>query len=78
MYQWTQTILGNILVVFRKTFRSVEEAEEWNERTGICPNFILQSDEEIRMWEGEVIILPITNKRRRNNERLSTTVRRNQ
>lgn len=64
-YQFTQIIMVGILVVFNKSFPSIEEAEEWNERTKICPNFILRTEKEISAWDGEVITLPITSKGRK-------------
>ncbi len=66
-YYFTQTIITNILIVFKKSFKSKKEAEEWDETTKICPNFTLLSVKEIEAWEGEVIHVPQSQKRKKNN-----------
>ncbi len=67
MYQFTQTIIGEILVIFKKNFSSIDEAQKWNERTEICMNFTLMTAEQINAWKGEKIYLPLNNKRKRKN-----------
>ena len=66
-YHFAQPIILSILIVFKKTFKSKREAEDWNEATGICPNFTLMSVKEIDTWEGEVIFVPQSQKRKKNN-----------
>lgn len=66
-YHFTQPIITGILIVFKKSFTSKKEAEDWNESTGICPNFTLMSVEDIEAWEGEVIEVPYSQKRKKNN-----------
>lgn len=65
-YHFTQSIITSILIVFKKSFKSKKEADEWNETTKICPNFTLMTVKEIEAWEGEVIYVPQSQKRKKN------------
>jgi hypothetical protein len=62
-YHFAQPAILGILIVHKKKFRTTEEAQTWNKRTGICKNFDLMTPEEVEEWVGEVIWVPIQNKR---------------
>jgi hypothetical protein len=67
MYQFTQIIIGEILIIFKKNFSSTVEAQKWNEKTKICLNFTLMTAEQISAWEGDKIYIPLNSKRKRKN-----------
>jgi hypothetical protein len=67
MYQFTQIIIGEILIIFKKKFSSIDDAQKWNESTGICVNFTLMTAEQISAWKGDKIYIPLNSKRKRKN-----------
>ena len=58
-YHFTRTIITGVLIAYRRSFLSEEEAHKWNEQTGICANFELMGLEEIQTWTDRVIWVPI-------------------
>jgi len=59
MYHFVRLVITNVLIVHKRKFQTVEEAQEWNERTGICMNFILTPREDIDAWSGATVWVPL-------------------
>jgi len=55
---FARLIITDILVIHKRKFSSEKEALAWNERTGICMNFDLISQEQVDDWKGEIIWVP--------------------
>jgi hypothetical protein len=61
MFYLAKEIITGILIVHVRKFVSIQEAEEWNERTGVCPNFSAVPFSHVLNWKGKVIWVPMHN-----------------